>query len=312
MCSVCMYGNALCGVMCTVPLRTSHVCLTPKPTVVDQRGIVTDWFPVITAALCKLGEEQSERIFSFSRRPKAGRTFSRRLLWLCMACCMMHDGMSSSGFCPRRACRRRLVGGGLSSAGFFVGGLVLGSLGFGSLVLGGLVISGLVLGGLVLEGLSSTGLHQLACRHSLDIGRLEDGRLVIGGLVLGRLVVGRLVISGLVLGLTSAGWARSSSSSESRPVGQCGITVVDRRGIFVQAQQRGYRRRVTYAGACEKPPTLPSLGRSRPLSASKRKERERPSSAESDLAFSLEHKPESTLSARATRRTTVVWPQTST
>jgi len=32
--------------------------------VVDQRGIVTDWFPVITAALCKLSEEQSERIFS--------------------------------------------------------------------------------------------------------------------------------------------------------------------------------------------------------------------------------------------------------
>ena len=100
MCSVCMYGNALCGVVCTVPLRTSHVCLTPKTdrgrsarnchrplvalsgvvcpaplrtshvcptpilTVVDQRGIVTGsqkpWFHVITAALCKLGEEQSE------------------------------------------------------------------------------------------------------------------------------------------------------------------------------------------------------------------------------------------------------------
>ena len=39
---VCMYGNALCGVVCPAPLRTSHVCLTPKLTVVDQRGLITN------------------------------------------------------------------------------------------------------------------------------------------------------------------------------------------------------------------------------------------------------------------------------
>ena len=176
--------------------------------------------------------------------------------------------------CPRQACRRRHVGGGLSSAG-------LSSAGLSSAALTSAALSS---ASLSTAGLSSAGLSSEACRQqaciswlvvsSFDIGRLEDDRLVIGGLVLGRLVVGRLVISGLVLGLTSAGWARSSSSSESRPVGQCGITVVDRRGIFVQAQHRGYRRRVTYAGAFEKPPTSPSLGRSGPWSASRGRERE--------------------------------------
>ena len=39
---VCMYGNALCGVVCPAPLRTGHVCLTPKLTVVDQRGLITN------------------------------------------------------------------------------------------------------------------------------------------------------------------------------------------------------------------------------------------------------------------------------
>jgi hypothetical protein len=131
--------------------------------VVDQRGIVTGsqkpWFHVITAALCKLGEEQSERIFSFSR-PKAGR----RLLAVFYG--MLHDArwLVIGRLCPRQACRRRLVGGGLSSAGFFFGGLVLGSLDFGGFVLGILVNGGLVLGGLVFGGLSSAGLHQLSCR----------------------------------------------------------------------------------------------------------------------------------------------------
>ena len=125
--------------------------------------------------------------------------------------CMMHDALSSAGLWAA-ACRRRLVGGGLSSAGFSSAGLSSASLSA--------------------AGLSSAGLSSEACRQqtciswlvvsSLDIGRLEDDRLAIGGLVPGRLVglvpgrlvVGRLVISGLVLGLTSAGWARSSSSSE--------------------------------------------------------------------------------------------------
>ena len=149
---------ALSDVVCPAPLRTSHVCPTPILTVVDQRGIVTGsqkpWFHVITAALCKLGEEQSERIFPLCL-PKAGNKLSRRLLWLCMAC-SMHDarclvlGRLVGGGLSAAACRRRLVVGRL-----FVGGLVLGIL----------VSGGLVLGRLVFGDLSSAGLHQLACRQ---------------------------------------------------------------------------------------------------------------------------------------------------
>ena len=161
---------ALSGVVCPAPLRTSHVCPTPILTVVGQRGIVTGsqkpWFLVITAALCKLGEEQSERIFSFSRRPKAGR---RLLAVFCMACCMMHDGLSSAGFVLGR-----LVGGGLSAA-----------------------------------ACRRQAFRRRACpRHPCQ--RRACPRRACPR----RLVVSRLVISGLVLSLTSAGWARSSPSSE--------------------------------------------------------------------------------------------------
>ena len=48
---VCMYGNALCGVVCPAPLRTSHVCLTPKLTVVDQRGLITNPKSALTPTL---------------------------------------------------------------------------------------------------------------------------------------------------------------------------------------------------------------------------------------------------------------------
>ena len=71
---------------------------------------------VITAALCKLGEEQSERILSFSRRPKAGR----RLL---AVFCMMHDGVSSAGLSLAGSSSSSLSSASLSSAGLPPSGL---------------------------------------------------------------------------------------------------------------------------------------------------------------------------------------------
>ena len=130
--------------------------------------------------------------------------------------------------------------------------------------------------GLSSAGLSSAGLSSRACRQqacisglvvsSLDIGRLEDD---MAGLSSAGLSSAGLSSAGL-----SSAWHRQAGLVAHHvrvKVGQRGITVVDRRGIFVQAQQRGYCRRVSYAGACEKPPTSPSLGRSRPWSASKGK-----------------------------------------
>ena len=195
---------------------------------------------------------------------------------------MLHARWLVGRLCPRQACWRRLVRRRLVVGRLVGGGLILGSLDFGSLVLVSLVNGGLVLARLVLE---PRGLVV----SSLDIGRLEDDRLAIGGLVPGRLVglvpgrlvVGRLVIGGLVLVLASAGCARNSSR-QSR-----GRSARDHRGRSARDCCPGAAAWVLLTRllcrACEKPPTSPSLGRSRPWSASKEEERERPSSAESEV-----------------------------
>ena len=184
---------------------------------------------------------------------------------------MLHARWLVGRLCPRQACWRRLVRRRLVVGRLVGGGLILGSLDFGSLVLVSLVNGGLVLARLVLEGLSSAALTSAGLRTTGS----PSAALSPAGL--SGLFPAGLSSAGLSSAGLSSSWHRQAvlvTHHVRVEVGQHGITVVDRRGIFVQAQQRGYCRRVSYAGACEKPPTSPSLGRSRPWSASKRRERE--------------------------------------
>ena len=157
---------------------------------VDQRGIVTGsqkpWFHVITAALCKLGEEQSERIFSFSR-PKAGRTSPP----LALHGMLQHDGLSA-GFVLVRLAGGGLSGGGLSSAGLSAAGLSSAAL----------TSAALFSSALSTAGLSSPGLSSRACRQQACISGLVVSSLDIGGL------------EDDMAGLSSAGLSSAVLSSE--------------------------------------------------------------------------------------------------
>ena len=179
----------------------------------------------------------------------------------------MHDGLSA-GFVLVRLAGGGLSGGGLSSAGLSAAGLSSAALTSAALSTAGLSSPGLSSS---LEGLSSAALTSAGLRTT---GSPSAGLSPAG---LSGLSPAGLSSAGLSSAGLSSAWHRQAGLVAHHvrvEVGQHGITVVDRHGIFVQAQQRGYCRRVSYAGACEKPPTSPSLGRSRPWSASKGRERE--------------------------------------